>query len=116
MWLTRAGRLRRVYSSSQIPAGRGRRPAAELRGPAEADEPGRAELLLPRDAHVEPDVLVARPTATLELGVLTDDVRREPRRDVAPEPFGVVGELDVRHPVPPLRVVASEPDGPSETS
>ena len=71
--------------------------AAGLDRPAEPDEPGRAELVLPRDPNVEADVLVAGSAAALQLGVLTDDVVGEPGRDVAPEARVVVGELDVGH-------------------
>ena len=51
--------------------------------PAEADPAGLAELVLPRDAIVEADVLVAGTAAALQLGELADDVLGEPRGDVA---------------------------------
>ena len=98
MWLTRAGASARAYSSAQMICWSSVAPRPpRLDRPAEADEPGLAELVLPRDAHVEADVLVAGTAATLQLRVLADDVVGEPGGDVTPEAVVVVGELDVGH-------------------
>ena len=98
MWLTRAGASRAAYSSAQMICWSSDRAATtRLHRPAEADEPGLAELVLPRDPHVEADVLVAGTAAALQLRVLTDDVVGEPGGDVTPEALVVVGELDVGH-------------------
>ena len=64
--------------------------------PAEPDPSGATELLLPRDADVEPDLLVARAAATLERRVFADDVVGQPRLDVGAELFvGETVERDV---------------------
>ena len=61
-------------------------------------KPGLAELALPLDTEVEAEVLVARAAATLQRRVVADHVVGEPRGDVTPEAFVVVGDVDVRHP------------------
>ena len=97
MWLTRAGASARAYSSAQMiccdkvaP-----RPPCSTGHPSPMN-PARPSSRSQR-ARVEPEVLVTGTAASAQLGVLPDDVLRQPPRDVAPELLVVVRDLDVRH-------------------